>query len=116
MIRIPYPADLNDTTRRHPRTLEQAFGPYQRQSPIVPMAEHSPPSIWPFLFICGLAIVLALLTGCSGADASEQPSAAQLHAKQEQRRAIAAAQMCGPGKVAIWLVSTQVLCLREVSL
>ena len=114
MTRIPYPADLNDTTRRHPRTLEQAFGPYQRQSPIVPMTEHSPPSIWPFLFVCALAVVLALLTGCTGADASEQPSAAQLHAKQEQRRAIAAAQACGQGMVAVWQDTATVECMKEV--
>lgn len=105
MQRIPFPEDVNP----------DPDASYSRNTRYAPAVEHAPPPILPFLFICGLAIVLALLTGCSGADASEQPSAAQLHAKQEQRRAIAAAQMCGPGKVAIWQDSTQVQCLREVS-
>ena len=105
MQRIPFPDDVNP----------DPDASYSRNTRYTPAVEHAPPTIWPLLFVCALAVVLALLTGCTGADASEQPSAAQLHAKQEQRRAIAAAQMCGPGKVAIWQDSTQVQCLREVS-
>ena len=117
MTRIPYPADLNDTTRQYPRSLEQAFGPYQRLSEIVPMADSAsaPPPIGPFLLVCALAVVMTLLGGCTGADASEQPSAARLQAQQEQRRALAAAQACGPGRVAIWTDSTEMQCLRETT-
>lgn len=66
-----------------------------------------------FLLVCSLA--LALLSGCTGADASEQPSAAHLYAKQEQRRAVAAAQACGPGYAAVWHDTTEMQCVREVN-
>ena len=117
MKRIPFPADVSDTTRRYPRSLEQAFGPYQRQSPIVPMADHdsAPPPIWPFLFICALAVVLALLTGCSGADAGQEPRPVRLQDQQEQRQAAAAAHACGPGMTAIWHDTTTMQCMREIT-
>ena len=104
MQRIPFPDDVNP----------DPDASYSRNTRYTPAVEHDPPPIWPFLFICGLAVVLALLTGCTGADASEQPSAAQLHAKQEQRRAIAAAQACGPGMVAVWQDTATVECMKEV--
>ncbi|MNS65596.1 hypothetical protein D3C72_987670 [compost metagenome] len=115
MKRIPSPPDLNDTTRTYPRDLEAAFGPYQRQSPIVPMddEEISPPPILPFLVVCALAVLLSLLSGCSSADANEPPSAGQLYAAQEQRLAIVAAKVCGPGKTAVWTDSAEMRCHRN---
>lgn len=110
-----YSISINDTSRSYPRTLEQAFGPYQRLSEIVPMDDdnRNPPTIWPFLLICALAVALALLSGCTGADAGEQPQQAYLVA-QQQRLASAASKACGPGMTAIWQDSTQMQCMREV--
>ena len=112
---IPFPADVSDTTRRYPRTLEQAFGPYQRQSLIEPMgaASDGPPAPLPILIFCIAAAVLALLSGCTGADAGEQPQPAHLVA-QQQRLASAASKACGPGMTAMWQDSTQMQCMREV--
>jgi hypothetical protein len=118
MKRIPFPADVSDTTRRYPRTLEQAFGPYQRQSVIVPMG---PPvdgqaSAWLSALVVYIAVAaLALLSGCTGADAGEQPQPKHLVAQQEQRRAVAAAHLCGPGKTAVWHDSIEMQCMREVN-
>lgn len=118
MKRIPFPADVSDTTRRYPRTLEQAFGPYQRQSVIVPMgpAVNGQASVpLPALLVCIAVTALALLSGCAEADAGEQPQPKHLVAKQEQRRAVAAAQLCGAGKVAVWHDSREMQCMREVN-
>jgi len=118
MKRIPFPADVSDTTRRYPRTLEQAFGPYQRQSVIVPMGSAgSGQGSMPLsaLLICIAAAALALLSGCTGADAGEQPQPKHLVAQQEQRRAVAAAHLCGPGKAAVWHDSFEMQCTREVN-
>ena len=118
MNRVPFPADVSDTTRRYPCTLEQAFGPYQRQSVIVPMG---PPvdgqaSAWLSALVVYIAVAaLALLSGCTGADAGEQPQPKHLVAQQEQRRAAAAAQLCGPGQAAVWHDSTEMQCMREVN-
>ena len=118
MKRIPFPADVSDTTRRYPRTLEQAFGPYQRQSVIVPMGPAgSGQGSMPLsaLLICIAAVAPALLSGCTGADAGEQPQPNHLVAKHEQRRAAAAVRLCGPGKTAVWLDNTEMECMREVN-
>ncbi|WP_429951436.1 hypothetical protein ACQYWY_06990 [Comamonas sediminis] len=118
MNRVPFPADVSDTTRRYPRTLEQAFGPYQRQSVIVPMGPpDSGHASMPLsaLLICIAAAALALLSGCTGADAGEKPQPKHLVAQQEQRRAVAAAHLCGPGKTAVWHDSFEMQCMREVN-
>ena len=59
-------------------------------------------------------LVLALLAGCSGADAGQEPGAGRLQAQQEQRRAVAAAQACGPGMTALWHDTTTMQCMREI--
>jgi len=117
MNRVPFPADVSDTTRRYPRTLEQAFGPYQRQSVIVPMGpavDGQASASLSVLVVCIAAAVLALLSGCTGADAGEHPQPAHLVA-QQQRLASAASKACGPGMTAIWQDSTQMQCMREVN-
>lgn len=104
MKRIPFPPDVNPSPDAN----------YKRNTHITPDVDDiPPPPILPFLFVCALAVLLSLLSGCTSADANEPPSAGQLYAAQEQRLAIAAAKVCGPGKTAVWTDSAEMRCHRN---
>lgn len=46
-------------TRKFPRTLEEAFGPYQRKSQIVPMPDtRTPRAEWALYAVAVLALVV----------------------------------------------------------
>lgn len=61
MIRVPQPTDMPDTFRRYPRTLEEAFGPYQRQGAI--LERETPPRplshLLRWLYVSAIAVILA---------------------------------------------------------
>lgn len=104
MERIPFPDDVNPSPDAQ----------YSRNTRYAPHVKAWPP-IWSVALMSLLVIVMALLSGCTGADAGEQPKPKHLVAQQEQRRAVAAAHLCGPGKAAVWNDSTEMQCMREVN-
>ena len=104
MKRIPFDPAVNDSPSAR----------YSRNTHYYPATDNEElpraPGILAWLLICALAVVLALLTGCTQADAQEQPSAAQLEARQEMRRAAGAIKACGPGETPVWQDDQTITC------
>ena len=109
MQRIPFDPAVNDSPSAR----------YSRNTHYCPTTDNEElpraPGIVAWLLICAVAVVLALLTGCTQADAQEQPSAARLYAQQEQRQAIAAAKACGLGKTAVWQDDKTIACYSNMA-
>lgn len=103
MKRISFPADVDPSPDAR----------YSRNTRYTPDSSDAPPPIWPFLLVCAVALVLALLSGCTAADATESPSASYLEAKREARQQLAAAALCGRGNTAVWSDPQTVQCFRN---
>lgn len=106
-IRMPFPADCNDTTARFKRTLDEAFpcdAARARATQSFPARKRR--GRW--LAVAALGVLVIILAGCSNAEA--QQSSASISAA-ELKRAAAEAWNC-PGMHAVWLDETTVQCLN----
>ena len=103
---------MNPTTRRFPRTTQEAFGCDADSA--VALHKYKAPLTRRFFYALirwGWAAVLAavfLLTGCDSAAAVSV--AAQ---EADSRRDVAAQAMCGPGAVVQWLDASTAECIKE---
>lgn len=104
MQRIPFDPAVNDSPSAR----------YSRNTHYYPATDNEElpraPGIVAWLLICAVAVVLALLTGCTGAEASAPINPAQQEMRVELRRIAAAAKACGPGKTAVWQDDQTITC------
>ena len=102
---------MHPVDRPTPRTLQDAFGDGSTLSPAA--SEHPLPPILPFLLVCALAVLIALVTGPTDTSASESAGSGAQPDERSLRQHEAAAQLCGKSHTAVWADAQTLQCYRN---
>jgi hypothetical protein len=72
------------TTKRFPRTMTEAFGPYTDHR-LYPMpSKQKPPSMFFVTAVAAIVLALVLVAGCSATDPSRSKTQAQAEARSQE--------------------------------